>query len=79
LAQQFGALDEAERELGRALELEPSSLDYLFALADHYLKRGRPADALPLAERMIEAHPEQRIGHDVKSFAEGRLEGAGSP
>ncbi len=70
LQQQLGRLDEAERELGSALELAPSNLDFLYALADHYLKRGRMEEALELAERMIAAHPEARIGHDIKALVE---------
>ncbi len=70
LLQQQGQLDEAYRALGRALELEPTNLDYLFALADHTLRRNRLQEALALADRMIAAHPDQRIGRDVKTEIE---------
>jgi len=70
LLQQRGQLDEAYRALAHALELEPTNLDYLFALADHTLRRNRLQEALALADRMIAAHPDQRIGRDVKAEIE---------
>ena len=73
LLQQLGRLDEAERELRAAVALEPENLEMLYALADHLLRRGHAADALPLAERMIAAHPEERVGHDLRAAAERAL------
>ena len=73
LLQQQGQLDEAHRALSRAVELEPTNLDSLFALADHALKRGRLQEALALADRLIAAHPDQRIGRDVKAEIEKAL------
>ncbi len=70
LLQQQGRLDEAAAELAAALELEPESLDYLYALADHRLRRGQLEQTLALAERMIAAHPGERIGHDLKAMVE---------
>jgi len=63
---------EAEAALLKALNLEPRSADYLFALVDFYYRRGRLNEALALAERMIAAHPENRLGHDIKAAIEGR-------
>ncbi len=73
LLQQQGRLEEAGRELAAALEIDPASLDFLHALADHQLRRGRLEKALALAERMIAAHPEERVGHDLKAFLERSL------
>ena len=70
LLQQLGRVEEAERALRGAAELQPSSLDVLYALADHYLKRGQLEDAAEIAERMIAAHPEERIGHDLRKLVE---------
>jgi predicted CXXCH cytochrome family protein len=74
LLQQSGRVDEAERELRTAVDLDPDTFDFLYALADHYLKRGRLDEALGLAERMIAAHPEERIGHEIKAFVERTLD-----
>jgi tetratricopeptide (TPR) repeat protein len=57
--------DGAERELQRARQLEPSNLDFLYALADFYVKRGRLAEARLIAQEMIDRHPNQRIGFDL--------------
>lgn len=68
--QQLGEMQKAEAGLGQALALEPDNLDYLLALADHYLKRRQLAKALPLAERMILSHPGNPVGHQVKAQIE---------
>ncbi len=72
LLAQLGQDAEAEAALLKALNLEPESVDYLYALIDFYYRRGRLNEALGLAERMIAAHPENRIGHDLKATIEGR-------
>ena len=64
--------DEAEAALRRALDLEPRSFDYLYALIDFYFKRDQFGEALVLADRMIEAHPQQRFGYEVKAAIENR-------
>jgi len=43
-------------------------MDFLYAMADFYLKRNRLDDAQKIAEQMIAKHPEQRLGYDVKQF-----------
>ena len=48
---------EAEKELIRALELDPYNTDFLYALADHYGKSGQLYKAREIAERMVAAHP----------------------
>ena len=63
---------EAEVALRKALGLEPESIDYLYALFDFYFKRGRQSEALLLAEQMIAAHPQNRLGYDLKAAIEGR-------
>jgi tetratricopeptide (TPR) repeat protein len=64
--------DEAEIALKRALSLEPESFDYLYAVADFLYKRDRFAEALVIAERMIQAHPQQRAGYDIRAAIQGR-------
>ena len=64
--------DEAEAALQRALDLEPENLDYLYAMADFLYKRDRFEEALGTANRMIRAHPTQRVGYDIKAAIEAR-------
>jgi len=55
-----------------ALEIEPDSLDYLYAAADHYLKRGKLVKAGNIAEQMIEKHPRNSIGRDILNYINER-------
>ena len=72
LLAQLGRDAEAEPALLKALAVEPQSFDYLFALIDFHYKRGHLNEALELAERMISAHPQNRLGYDIKAAIEGR-------
>jgi pentatricopeptide repeat protein len=72
LLAQMGRDTEAAAALRKALDLEPQSIDYLFALIDFYYKHGQFDEALVLADRMIEAHPQQRFGYDIKAAIESR-------
>ncbi|MBW2192370.1 MAG: tetratricopeptide repeat protein [Deltaproteobacteria bacterium] len=56
---------EAETALINALKLDTDSMDYLYALADFYLKRGRFQKAKGVAEQLVEKHPEHRIGSEM--------------
>jgi predicted CXXCH cytochrome family protein len=74
LAQQVLKRDAAaEAALSRAVALEPANRDYLVALVDHYMKRERPTEALPYVERLIEAYPHDRLGHDLKRMIDQSL------
>jgi tetratricopeptide (TPR) repeat protein/Zn finger protein HypA/HybF involved in hydrogenase expression len=73
LLAQLGRDEEAEVALLKALELEPDSFDYLYALIGFHYERGQFDKALVLAERMIQAHPLQRFGHEVKAAIESGL------
>jgi Tfp pilus assembly protein PilF len=61
-------LPKAESELRAALELEPMSLDFQYALAEHFLKLGRFENARPIVEDMIFLHPENPIGSQMMEF-----------
>jgi Tfp pilus assembly protein PilF len=63
----------AEASLLKALELVPDNLDYLYALADFYLKRRKLNNAKIIAEEMVERHPKQRIGHDILQMIEKNM------
>jgi len=56
---------DAEASLLKAKELAPDNLDYLYALADFYLKRGNLQKAKNIAEEMTARYPGQRIGYDI--------------
>jgi predicted CXXCH cytochrome family protein len=75
--QAVGRVGEAEAALRRALEVEPENIDFLFALADHYVTRGQLQRALALADRMIALEPDNPIGRQVKQYVEGQLAGRG--
>ncbi len=70
LQQQLGRLPEAEESLRAAVEAEPRNLDYLYALADHYARRGDLRNALAVADRMIATNPGAQVGHDMKAALE---------
>ncbi len=59
---------EAEAALRAALEIEPDNLDYLYAMADFYLKRGNLTKAGVLARKMVEKHPRQAVGHEILKY-----------
>jgi Tfp pilus assembly protein PilF len=65
---------EAEVSLLKARELRPDNLDYLYALADFYLKRNKLLKARSIAKEMVARHPDQRIGRDILNLIEKNLE-----
>jgi tetratricopeptide (TPR) repeat protein len=73
LLQQLGQLDEAETALQRALEIEPDTMDYLHAMADHYLRRGQLQAAGRIAQRMIVKHPGNPLGQSILKFIESEM------
>jgi tetratricopeptide (TPR) repeat protein len=73
LLQQLKRDMEAEAALLGALEIEPDNLDYLYAVADHYLKSGKLTKARDFAERMIEKHPANPIGRDILNYINKKL------
>ena len=70
LLQQLKRPIEAEKSLLRALEIEPDSLKYLYALADHYIKRRKIKDARRIAKLMISKHPSNDLGERLLKFIE---------
>ena len=68
--QSVDRMSDAERALRRAVDAEPENLDFLYALADHYVKRELWGRALTIADRMIATHPESQVGRDVRNFVE---------
>jgi tetratricopeptide (TPR) repeat protein len=73
LLAQMGRDEDAETALRAALQLQPESVDYLYALIDFCARRDRLEEALELARRMIEAHPGNRMGYDLRDAILARL------
>jgi predicted CXXCH cytochrome family protein len=56
---------EAEGALLKALKLKPGNMDYLYALGDFYLKRGKLQKAKNIALQMVAKHPDNPIGKEL--------------
>jgi tetratricopeptide (TPR) repeat protein len=70
LSLQFmGRLPEAEQALLRALSVEPQNVDFLFALADHYLRQGDAQRALEMADRILTEEPNHEQGQQLRAAA----------
>ncbi|MBW1785256.1 MAG: tetratricopeptide repeat protein [Deltaproteobacteria bacterium] len=72
LRQYLGNDAGAEISLRQALEVEPASMDFLYALADFYLKRGRLEQAEAVGKMMIEKHPQNKLGYEILKYARGK-------
>ena len=73
LLQQLKQDSDAEASLLKAQELAPDNLNYLYALADFYLKRKKLQKARSIAREMVARHPNQRVGHDILQIIEKNL------
>jgi Flp pilus assembly protein TadD len=72
LLDQLGDPNGAEEQLRAALEIVPRSPDFLYALAEHYLRREMYDEVLPLADRLTEVLPDQPVGAQLRQAAEQR-------
>lgn len=72
MLQRAGRLGEAQRELFHAWELEPSNADLVYALMDHYIKRGQVERARDLANKVIAGYPESPIARELRRKMTGR-------
>ena len=54
-------------------------MDYLYALADHYLKSGQMEAAEGIAEQMVEKHPDHPLGHQIQRFIKREINRASKP
>jgi len=61
---------EAEGALLKALKIEPDNMDYLYALGDFYLKRGKLQKARSIAVQMVMKHPDKPIGKELLGIIE---------
>ncbi len=70
LLEQLGRPDEARLELEAAVRLEPENLDYLYALAEHLIRRNDLAAASEAADRIASLRPELPLGRELKTVVE---------
>lgn len=66
--------NEAEAALLKALDLEPDSMDYLYALAEYYIKREQWEKAKRMANQMVAKYPDHPMGRQLVGFARKRLQ-----
>ena len=65
----------AEAELSKAVTLEQDNMDYLYALTEYYLKRGKFLEARPIAEQMVARYPAMQVGHNLLNLINRKLGG----
>lgn len=61
-------MPEAEAALLKALSLEPENFDFLFALADHYVKTRQLKKAKKIAKKMETLYPGNDVGFKIIDF-----------
>ena len=66
---------EAEAALLTAVGIDPDNPDYLYALADFYLKRQRFTQARHIAQQMNVRHPNNPIGRDILNYIDQQTSG----
>jgi Flp pilus assembly protein TadD len=70
ILQTLGRAAAAEAPLTEALGLEPDNPEYLHALAYLYLQRGDTQRAEPLIARLIQRHPGNPVGPQLRQLLE---------
>jgi len=72
LQQYLNRQEAAEASLKRAVRLEPGSLDFLYALADFFIKQKRWQEAERVAQQMVKVHPDVKTGHDILNYIQSK-------
>ena len=72
MLQYLGRNSEAEKELLKALKNEPNNFDFLYALADHYIKLNNFVLAERMAQKLIELYPSNKVGYDILNYITGK-------
>jgi len=68
MLQYLGRNSEAENELLKALKNDPNNFDFLYALADHYIKLTEFAKARGVALKLKELYPSNSVGNEILNF-----------
>jgi len=79
ILQALGRVPEATTALVGALAIEPESPEYLNALAYFYLQHGDARRAEPLIARLIERHPDDPAGPQLRQLLDRLSRGAPPP
>ena len=61
----LGEQNKAQKNLMRCLELEPRNFDFLFAMADHFIKKEDYDAARPFAEDILNYYPDNQTGREL--------------
>ena len=72
MLQNLGKKKEAEKELLIALRKEPHNFDFLYALADHYIKKGKYSEAKKIATKMKNLFPSNNIANQILDFIKSK-------
>jgi len=62
----------AETALRRTIEIDPRNMNYLQAIAQFYLARGKFSQAREIAEQMTAAHPDNPLGRQLLEFIDAK-------
>ncbi|MBU0961595.1 MAG: tetratricopeptide repeat protein [Proteobacteria bacterium] len=64
--------NEAERALKRTIALDPGNMNYLQAIAQFYLAKGKLSQARDIAKQMITVTPDNPIGQQLLQFIDNK-------
>ncbi len=68
MLQYLGRNQDAENQLKEASQKEPNNFDYLYALADHYIKTNQLNKALLIGEKIKRQFPENQMGTNIINY-----------
>jgi len=61
--------ESAKKYFLKALALNPENFDFLYALADYYIKQRHLDNAMSTANEMIRLYPEKQVGYKILNYA----------
>ncbi len=67
---QQGKLDEAEKCYRAAIERDATDTDFQAHLGQCLLRQGKPKEAAPLLEKVVQENPRHDYGHTLMAYAE---------
>jgi tetratricopeptide (TPR) repeat protein len=71
--QVLNRFSQAESSLMRALGQQPDNADFLFAMADHYVKTGEYPRAKQFADKLLLIHPKHPMAKRLSDFIDMRI------